>query len=346
MEDKAFFLILLVILVSVGIYAYTTSNPAHEAYFMSGVGARETTAAPFIAVSDDGGKTFKTASTHDVDDNRKLQVYDIKFIPGNEKLVYAGTNQGLLISKDDGMNWYLYADLEKKLDEKTQIYGITPNLDEPRQIFISAFKNDVGYLYETRDNFFTLENLIEFENSAIYSLDFNGGRLYMGLSDGRIMEYYPRSSTFRALAALGSPITDVLAKNGTGLIYAATKNKGVFVSANGGNSFKTVNGSSDYRQETTRITGDNLIYAASLHGLARTNDGGNNWTALNAIVPKNTPINAMTVDENGSIYASSGSMLYISRDYGFSWQTVRPLQNEREISVIRASKNRVIIGTQ
>lgn len=348
MEDKSFVFILLVVLMGIGIYAYSTFGEIAADVGRADRAGSGTADSP-LARSLDGGKTFQAAAVHRAGSKRNFKMHDIQRSPEDKNILYAATNKGLLISKDGGTNWYPYADPEGKLNAKAQLYGILP-IPHRNSFFVSAFENRTGYLYEASDNFFNIKTVAEFKDVAIYSMARNGSNVYLGLSDGRILEYFLDDSTFRSLAALGSAITDISAKKDA-IIYAATKKDGIFGSFDGGDSFKLLNGdlaSYPGAKTVTAIGSEertNALYAASLYGLARTNDNGGSWTILNTIVPKKTPVTALTVTENGHIYAASGSILYTSKDHGLHWEVSRPLSNEREISVINVMEQTIIIGT-
>lgn len=283
MENKSFLAILFIVLTSIGIYSYANFGVPK---FSAGAAAD----GEFIAISNDGGKSFQAASIYNVLNPRNFEIYAIEFNPLESKLAYAGTNQGLFVSKDGGISWHSYSDPEKKLGEKMKIYDIISNPKKPDQFFVSVFsgndslfgqKNGKGYLYETTDNFFTVKTLNEFENAAITSFEFSDNRLYMRLSDGKNLEYSVETSSFRALSANNMPV-------------------------------------------------NKQIYTASLV----------------TMLQKNAPVNSVNVGENGDIFAASGSMLYISRNSGYSWEAVRPLENERDISTVLVSKKIVAIGTK
>jgi len=344
MGDKAFFLILVVILIGVAIYAYSSTDAQLPGNINSPSFSGAEPAESIIAKSDDNGKTFSPATIHNASNPRNLQIYDIEQT-SYDGFAYAGTNEGLFISKDGGENWHQYSDLEKKLGEKTKIYSIISYPGENGRFFIAANDKNIGRIYETKDNFFSVKSLVELENTEIYSFEIYNGSLYAGLSDGRILEYLQNQSSFRTVASLGSPIDGIMAENN--VIYIATKNRGILASYDNWSNFSQVSVNGNYGYGDAKIAGKNVVYAASLYGLAKTNDNGKNWTAINTILPKNRKINTITVDEKGNIYASSGYMVYVSRDYGYSWQTTRPFNNnERDVSVILASKNSVIVGTK
>jgi len=71
--------------------------------------------------STDGGKSFQSASRGLVSDD----IHDINVVRNGARLVYATTNQGLHVSRDDGLSWEM-----KPLDSAAQYTrGITPRAD-------------------------------------------------------------------------------------------------------------------------------------------------------------------------------------------------------------------------
>jgi photosystem II stability/assembly factor-like uncharacterized protein len=71
--------------------------------------------------STDGGKSFQSASRGLVSED----IHDINVVRNGARLVYATTNQGLHVSRDDGLSWEM-----KPLDSAAQYTrGITPRAD-------------------------------------------------------------------------------------------------------------------------------------------------------------------------------------------------------------------------
>ena len=71
--------------------------------------------------STDGGKTFQSASQGLVSED----IHDINVVRNGARLVYATTNMGLHVSRDDGQSWEM-----KPLDSPAQYTrGVTPRAD-------------------------------------------------------------------------------------------------------------------------------------------------------------------------------------------------------------------------
>ena len=71
--------------------------------------------------STDGGKSFENASAGLVSED----IHDVAVVRNGSRLLYATTNMGLHVSKDDGRSWTL-----KPLDSPSQYTrGITPRAD-------------------------------------------------------------------------------------------------------------------------------------------------------------------------------------------------------------------------
>ncbi|MBI4119225.1 MAG: hypothetical protein HY456_00070 [Parcubacteria group bacterium] len=341
MGDKAFLFILILILAAVVIYALTASDVSLSAI---GSGFSSKTGGGPFAVSFDGGTTFLQPTLHRAAQNG-IDVYDIEHSPSDNRVVYAGTNHGILVSNDGGSNWYPYSDPAQEIDDQTVVYRITINPIRQNQIFISAFGNGNGHLYETDNGFLNLTKIAEFKNIAAYAASISGDALYLGLSDGRLFQYSLSDRTFKSLAALGSPIADITA-NSSDRIYVATKKSGVFAAINGNPNNLVRTDSSDITAFGNGTPG-NTVYAASLYGLVRNENNG--WIVLDTLIPKKTPVSAVSVTEEDRIYTAAGTLLYESGDQGASWKILYPLQNNqgREISVIDVSANQtIIIGTK
>ena len=78
-------------------------------------------ASIFSAVDDTFNKQIGVIDVFDANGNPKgavfytgkdLDVYDIKTAPNNSSRIFAGTNHGLFVSRDQGENWYEFSDAE------------------------------------------------------------------------------------------------------------------------------------------------------------------------------------------------------------------------------------------
>ncbi len=301
------------------------------------------------------GKNFQTATIHF---NKKIDILDIKISPENPELVFAGSNHGLFVSRDAGLNWYNFSDVEHKIDSNSIVYKILFNnsKDGPTYGFISLFKNGKGVVYKSQDNFFSLEKILEIDNEAVYDFNTDGSNLYLGLSDGRLLVHSLKKDEFRLLTTFNSPITNLRMVSDRGLIYLTLKSGGLWVSRNNGQSFNRLKFLDDYRG-ANRINDfiiypytkrdDVGVYAATDYGLIRSSNAGETWRVFKSLPVEKSRISALAIRENpGEIFVAFNGKIYRSRDYGSNWQILESGFASREISVISLSGNRIIVGTR
>jgi hypothetical protein len=305
------------------------------------------------------GKNFQNATIHF---SKKVDIFDIKVSPRNPELIFAGSNHGLFISRDGGMNWYNFSDVEHKIDSNTKIYKILFNSKSApggnSQSFISVFSSasggNKGIVYKSQDKFFSLEKILELDNEAVYDFDIYGDNLYLGLSNGRLLLYSLKNNEVRLLTTLNSPITNLkVSQDAEGLIYLTLKSGGFWVSKNNGQSFDRREFLDDYRgadkiNEFLAARLDKfLIYAATDYGLIRSLNAGETWQVFKSLPAEKPRISSLAIRENpGEIFVASNGKIYRSRDYGSNWQILEPEFNDREISVISLDNDRIIVGSK
>ena len=297
---------------------------------------------------DDNKENFQKAKIHF---NKSIDIFDIKVSPDNPELIFAGSNHGLFISRDGGLNWYNFSDLEQNITSNATVYKI---LFANGQSYISIFQNNKGIVYKSQDNFFSLEKIYEIEDEAVYDIAVNGNNLYFGLSNGRLLLYSLEKGEIRLLTTLNSAITNLkVSQHNGGLIYLTLKSGGFWVSRNNGQSFERIKFLDDYRGANkindflVAYLGSPLIYAATDYGLIKSSNSGESWQVFKSLPAEAPKISALVLKENpGEIFAASNGKIYKSRDYGLNWQIFDPGFTDRKISVINFDDNKVIIGTE
>lgn len=310
--NKAFPIIIWV--VALGIFSYTL--PDFLAYFGFHP-LNQNRASSVVLVSENSGKVFnetywagRSAPT----------IYDFKIDVSDPSFVYAATDQGLFISRDGGSHWYNYSDLEGQLTGAT-VYQIEKAANNPGRFFISLFKNGQGGIYETSDRFFTLKKIFDTDKAATYKLVSSGDKLYLGLSDGRLINYSFKDSGFSLLASVGSAITDINLDGSK--IYVATKFKEIWEGSVLGQDF--------FRRPDKQIS--QSAYTASLLN-----------ANFNSIVARN-PIKFIIPDNQGRIYLAAGDKLYRSSNQGQDWQLLLEVSGRQVSSLSFGINGKIIVGT-
>lgn len=316
--------------------------------------------ASAFSVSNSSDKNYQKGIVSIFEDKKNFQpvnfyfeksadIFNIEASTVDHNLLFAGSDMGLFVSRNNGLDWYAFSDLEKVIDS-AEVYKILTSAERKNKIFVSAFKNGKGAVYKTVDDFFSLEKIFEINDEAVYDFAISGDSLYFGLSDGRILIYSVSKKEVSVLADLGSPIVGLEIRNNGDFIYALLKSGSFLVSENKGQSFSRCKFSDIYRGVKIKMffvdpNNNFIIYAATNRGLARSYDFGNSWKMLKSIPSEDSAVSALVIDDKGEIYAASGEKIYKSRDFGSSWRILEPLLGDRTISTIVFNNGRIIVGT-
>lgn len=333
--DKVLAIIFLLVLFSAFLYFLPFFGDFFGASFESS--AVKEGQSP-VWLSSDKGATFQKTVWHSVS-YKNPAVLDFAVSGADSNIVYAATNQGLFSSRDGGLNWYEWSDLEKKINSQTVIYKVLVNPFNKAEIFISIFKNGSGEVYSSRDNFFILESVFKTFGEGVYDLTMSAaGKLYLGLSDGRILSYNPNTKELQPLAVLNSPIVDIESVNGN--LYAATKFKGFFVSSDGGRVFLSsqdglaLQSRGRLKSLAVEPVFGHTVYAASLGGLSKSFNQGASWSVVPTLASKSQEVESVALASDNSLYLGIANQFYRSRDNGVNWQIVLELEQGRRVNVI------------
>ncbi|OGM90438.1 hypothetical protein A3J77_00355 [Candidatus Wolfebacteria bacterium RBG_13_41_7] len=267
----------------------------------------------------------------------------------DSSLLFAASDRGLFVSKDAGLNWYSFSDVEHKLNSNTAVYKILFNPENKKESFISVFSNGKGTIYRSENNFFSLGKLIEFDSEGAYDFNIKNNNLYLGLSNGKLMIYSIDKNESRILTTFSSPITGLKISPGGNLIYLTLKSGGLYLSYDGGQSFNRLKYLDNYNG-ANKINGffispldGYLVYAATDYGLIRSFDAGATWKVFKSFPSETASVSVVALNDKGEIFTASNGKIYKSRDSGQNWQIIETNLGT-QISAIVFSENRVIVG--
>ena len=112
-------------------------------------------------------------------------------------------------------------------------------------------------------------------------------------------------------------------------MFAATSDKGIFRSYNGGTSWddlkenlKEFKSSAKYQDIIISEAEQGLIFLAARYGLLKSVDNGDSWRSIELITPvKGATINAIAVNPKNTleIYYVTNTTFYRSQDGGSNW---------------------------
>lgn len=126
---------------------------------------------------------------------------------------------------------------------------------------------------------------------------------------------------------------------------AATTDRGVYISTNGGNNWQPINSGLPLGQKITSFTATNgiLLAATEKYGIFRSIDNGQNWvTANNGLLDNN--ILQVQADGNSVWALSRNAGLFKSNNQGQNWQAVSVPGNCLECSEIAIIDSAIFIA--
>lgn len=301
-----------------------------------------------VYYSGDGGATFSAARVEYGGGSFSLE----SFHRASSGRFYAITNQGLVVSDDQGRSWGLISDDADTL-RSGRVLSLALAQDEVG--YISMRKGTAAYIFRTKDAFKTLDPIFASqENIAAISMELRGVNLYLGMSDGEIMVYNTENGTFRLYGKISAPVMTLVVKD-DGTLYAVTESKGIFLYRGAEHDWTRV-GEANLKAIADPLTifdvsSDSVLpYELSLAasaGILRTGNFGKTWELLPTVAPERSQIQSIAQTLPGKIFAGKKDVLYTSGDGGVTW-LIRPfVQDSRIINKIQIFEGGklIFIGT-
>lgn len=274
-------------------------------------------------------------------------IFDIAVSLYNRRLILAGSDRGLLISRDGGSTWRTFSDLDGNFDDRTAVYSILFSPHDSSCVYVSAFRAGAGGVYSLCDNFFNVRSLFALRGEAVYSMALSDGVLYLGLSDGRFISYTLASETFRVVRVFGSPLR-LFAPRDRGVWHALLGSRSLVRFSRESSDIISLSGDTTPRNLSSFFFDprrSSLLYLASREGLFRSSDGGTTWRALTAIPTASRAVYSVFVDSFGTLYAGT-DRLYVSRDSGARWRIIDGIFTGKVISTMVQNGDTIILGTR
>ena len=260
-------------------------------------------------LSEDGGKTSMDASRG----YTGAQVRAIAVFPNEPGHVIAAARSGIFVSSDGGSNW-TGLNFAPVASMEWNAVAIDPS--NPQHIV--AETNWDKWLVNSLDGGSSWTQTINFQEKVGWHA------IAFAPSDPNII--YAGSTGFYS----------------AGSFDVTQPGKGIYVSTNGGKTWKAANNSLTEVASVYSIAIDpansDVVYAAtSNHGLLMTNDGGHIWSAIENGVPE-TGATFVVINpfNNNIIFAGfDNNALYRSIDAGITWQpSARGMSHEGQITSV------------
>jgi len=253
--------------------------------------------------------------------NGGVRVYDVDVNTNTSPdIIFVSTNQGLYYSKNTGLTWHIITSGQGELSNASVVLRMIPA--GKSGYIISVFQNERGYVYYTPDAFATIKQLVYFDGEGAYDMALYGNTLYLGMSNGQLIQYDMQKETFRVTHTFSSPIVR-LYNNEDGFFYAFLKS-GVLMQAVGplGEYSKiTIShgwlSSGGMSSVSFATSGD--IYALGKDGVYRSQNYGVTFDLIDNIPLLKKQIDTLGVSGN-TVYVVSSGRMFISTNNGESWK--------------------------
>ena len=169
--------------------------------------------------------------------------------------------------------------------------------------------------------------------------------IYAGTQSGLFLVSYDFGESWVVNKEFGEPVQNLyMLPSDTRIMYVSAGGK-IYKTLNQGQSWQDISLSlrnkygDNFKVNSIAIDPHNerIIYAATTHGLLRSNDGGVSFSNIKLLAAGNEPrVSSVGLDPSMKdvIYIGVGSQIHKSDDGGSSWQ-IKKLNTSREISVIK-----------
>ena len=224
--------------------------------------------------------------------NTGLTGYDVDALLNYGNNIFAGTGDNVYLSTNNGTNWVAS-------DTGFSISGVFALAKKENNIFVGTYCNGVYLSTDNGNNWISVNT---------------------GLTDLYI----------KAIAVKDSSI------------FVGTGYDGVYISTNNGNSWSST-GLSDILVWSIAIHGNN-IYAGTDNGIYVSTDNGINWSVLNNGLPLNTVMSSIVIADSIIFTGTFGSGVYMSTDNGNSWVAVNDGLKPNYIHALTISNNTLFAG--
>jgi len=294
--------------------------------------------------SDQGiiGYAYKTeeVKTSILHFEKSVDIHQITKSSTNPNLFYAATNRGVFFSQDSGKNWYPFSDLNKKIDQNTKIHKIVKK-PSSEEMFVSAYKNNKGIIYQSNNGLFTLNKLLEFNRDIAYDLEIFKGDLYLGFTSGKILVYSLSDKNIKQVAKLSGPISNL--KNVNDYVLFALSSSKIFVSFNGADFTQK---SDPSNVKDIFVSQDGLaIYLITKNSFLKSLDFGSNYVSVTSLPIEPQKIEKAAASSINHLYVFGNQQFFESFDGGQSWKSYAS-KIRRTVSTIEITSDKILVGTK
>lgn len=262
------------------------------------------------------------------------------------KRLFAARQSGLAVSDDDGMTWRsAFASLGTEIPPATAVAVAPDGTDvfaaAPGAILRSADSGENWHIAR-------LPSPPPFVTSLTVSPNYaEDGTLFAGTAEDGVFRSGDRGRLWSSwnFGLLDMRVLTIAASPQVETLYAGVES-GIFRSTNGGRAWRDhqIDFPLDYAPVLSlAITTAGVVFAGTeAHGLYRSDDRGRTWVQV-AAEQTDTPVNALVVAPDETVWALLSDGLLVSQDGGETW-TPHPTQIEQPMTALLVDNDRLLVG--
>ncbi|NOX19618.1 MAG: tandem-95 repeat protein [Chlorobi bacterium] len=286
--------------------------------------------------SVDNGATWTPLSAG-IGDKLVVDIYDDTAVADGSMyaLVYDETSGGIYKYSATNLTWALI-----NIGNPSKLTKSFAKLKDDNFI-VGA--NDLGIYLTTNAGASWSQSNTGLINSHATSIATSGNSIVVGTTGGIFVTTDNGNNWLDGNAGLTNFIINSLTQDGSGFIYAATRN-GIFRSSDSGGSWTTINtGLTDKNVNTIYYSAGNGIFAGTASGVFYSTNSGGSWVSGDMF---NININKFASGSNGTLFSGTSELgVFSSSDGGDTWlQTT--LDDISITALLVDSDNNIYAGTQ
>ncbi len=244
----------------------------------------------------------------------------------NGNNIFAGTNDGIFLSQDNGASWVNVG----LLDTAILSLAVSSN-----NIFAGTY-NDSMFLSLNNGTSWTKS----LSQNNIFTIAIKGSNIFAGNVNGIFRSIDNGNSWLKIDSTI---LTKSLAISGNN-IFAGSFGMCLYLSTNNGVSWSRIDTLYNY-WTIVAVKGDTVIMGKDGCGIYLTTDNGNNWVPKNTVGLTDLNIKSLTATNN-NIFVGTDNGVFLSQDGGDSWITINDgLPSYTEVESFAISSSDVFIAT-
>jgi photosystem II stability/assembly factor-like uncharacterized protein len=339
---KLFLLSFAIVLMGAGCLGSDSANSSADGGVFKTVTAGEEWGQVVIVPTAAGIGTLATTN-----------IVAMEMDPQDNNFLYIGTRtNGMLYSEDAGASWRqpTYSAMQSG-----EIYDIEVDASDVCTVYVAKSSR----LLMTNDCMRSFDSEVYVENRSGVEVTqiaidwYDGGNIWVGLSNGDVLMSDDGGGTWKTSLQTGGEITEMIVSNADSRqLLVSTLKDSIYKTTDRGESWEQIEGQLEELKKADNVyamvqsDGGSTVIASTTYSLMRSTDFGSTWEALKLVSsPGQVTIRAVGIDgaNPSTIYYAAGETFYRSLDSGSTWNTERfPSSRVPEILLVDPDDSSVL----